>query len=171
MSVKAWAIAASQDLSCQESEHQPAIHTFQRLLEGKINPETAALEIASLYEPLIKRCIDSWAVDTLWGILCGAVRALGGNQELNERLINLLNSLSQLPNVTDEQGNAITPAWSDAGVYWRDLPELAIMFKDYGMGKPNNLWTFRAEHNNLLHEQTSSLKTKKIRNAAGLIMP
>lgn len=130
MSIEAWANAARQDKYRQDSEHQRAIDTFQALLEGNITPNTAADTISSLYQPKIKR-----NVPTLWGILCEVVRALGGNKEINERLVDLLNSISQLPDVTDVHGNGITPAWTSAGVYWRDLPELAMMFREYAIGK------------------------------------
>lgn len=135
MLVEAWANAARRDKYRQNSEHQRAIDTFQGLLEGNITPNTAAGTLSSLYEPSIRRSSNPSPVVTLWGILCDAVRALGGNKELSERLVDLLDSISQLPDVTDEHGNAITPEWKSAGVYWRDLPELAMMFREYAIGK------------------------------------
>jgi hypothetical protein len=43
--------------------------------------------------------------------------------------------IKELPDVTDMYGNAITPRdWSSAGVYWRDLPEFALMFREYAIG-------------------------------------
>lgn len=133
MSIKAWADSARQDKYRQTTEHQRAIETFQGLLEGNTTPNTAADAISSLYEPLIKR--DPSPVATLWGILCEAVRALGGHKDHTERLVSLLISISQLPDVTDKYGNAITPEWKSAGVYWRDLPELSMIFREYAIGK------------------------------------
>lgn len=72
---------------------------------------------------------DLSPVDTLWGILYSALRAFGGSKELSERVIDLLDSISQLPDVTDQHGNAIIHPWSSAAVYWRDSPGLAIMFR------------------------------------------
>lgn len=134
MLVESWANAARRDKWNQTSEHQRTIDTFQGLLKGNISPNTAAGAISSLYEPLIKNKPVPPPVAMLWGIFFDAVRALGGSKELSERLIDLLDSISHLPDVTDEHGNAITPYWSDA-VHWMDLPEFAIMFREYGIGK------------------------------------
>ncbi|MCJ1462815.1 hypothetical protein MMC07_001418 [Pseudocyphellaria aurata] len=138
MSVEAWANAARRDKYRQDFEHQRAIDAFQGLLDGNVTPDAAAGTIASLYEALIKHRSNTTSVPTLWGILCDAIRALGGNKELSERLVNLLNSISQLPDVTDEHGNVLTPDWKSAGVYWRDLPELAMMFREHGIGKSSS---------------------------------
>lgn len=135
MSVESWANAVRQAEWRQNFEHQCAIDTLQELLNGDISPNTAAGVISSLYEPLIKKNLNPSPVATLWGILCDAARTLGGSKELSERLLDLLDSISQLPDVTDKHGNAITPEWKSAGVYWRDLPELAIMFREYAIGK------------------------------------
>ena len=91
-------------------------------------------------------------------------------------MIDLLNSISQLPDVTDEDGNAITPEWKSAGVYWRDLPELAMMFREYGIGKSSicgvaQSLSVRSSTGNLFHEQTSSPKTKTTRKANGMTRP
>ncbi|MCJ1462811.1 hypothetical protein MMC07_001414 [Pseudocyphellaria aurata] len=130
MSVGAWANAARRDKYRQGSEHQRAIDAFQELLDGNVTPDAAAGTIASLYEATIKH---RRSVGTLWGILCDAIRALGGDKERSERLVNLLNSISQLPDMTDEHGNALTPNWTSAGVFWRDLPELTMMFREYAI--------------------------------------
>lgn len=134
MWVESWANAARRVKYRQKSEQQRAIDTFRGLLEGNITPNTAAGTISSLYEPFIKRSSNPSPVAPLWGILCDAVRALGDSKELSERLVDLLDSISQLPDVTDEHGNAITPEWKSAEVYWRDLPLLA-MFREYAIGK------------------------------------
>ena len=134
MSIEAWATVARHGEYRQAVEHQRAIDTLLHLLEGKTTPETAAGTIASIYEPPLKRGPNPSPVATLWAILCEAARTLGGNKELNERLIDMLNSISKLPDVTDEHGKAISPDGS-VGVYWRDLPELAIMFREYAIGK------------------------------------
>ena len=51
------------------------------------------------------------------GMTCDVARSLGANREITKRQIALLNSISKLPDVLDEQGKAITPAWKSAGVY------------------------------------------------------
>lgn len=133
MSIEAWAHQACQDRWRQDSEHQRAIDTIQSVLEDKTASNDAASTIAALYEPLIKR--GTLCVPTLWGIFCDAARVLGGKQENSERLVDLLNSISGLPDVKTAEGNPMTPAWSSAGVYWRDLPEFTMIFREYGIGK------------------------------------
>ena len=162
MSVEAWADAARQ--SGRTFEHQRAIDTLQAVLEGNTSPNAAASTISSLYEPVIKARSNKYAVATLWSILCGAIRALGGNKVLAERLVDLLNSISQLPDVTDEHGNAITPDWTSA-VYWRGLPELTMIFREDAMGKSTicsvaQSTNARSLTSNLSHEQIFSTKTR-----------
>lgn len=138
MSIEEWADTARRDKYHQKAEHQRAIDTLQMLLEGKIDPDSAAATIGSVYEPLLKQDLKPSPVATLWGIFCSAARALGGDMETAERQVGMLNSISKLPDVTDQHGKAITPEWSSAGVYWKDLPELAMMFREYAMGKFSN---------------------------------
>ena len=46
----------------------------------------------------------------------------------------MLNSISKLLDVTDEHDKTISPKGS-VGVYWRDMPELVIMFREYAIGE------------------------------------
>lgn len=133
-SIKAWADIAHQDQYHRESEHR-TVDTFQSVLEGKTSPSAAASIISSLYEPLIKRDPESWPVGVVWGILCEAARAVGGNIDLTGRLVDLLNLIAELPDVTDEHGNAVIPEWKSDGGYWGNLPTFAITFREYAMGK------------------------------------
>ncbi len=135
MSVQGWADATRQVKAYQDVEHQRIIDVYQSLLHGKIIPNTAADTISSIYNPLLQQGTRSESVITLWYILCDAVRVLGGDTELAERLIMLINCITKLPDVTDMQGNAITPEWKGAGVYWRDLPQLAMIFRSHAIGK------------------------------------
>ena len=135
MSIAEWADAARQNKYHQNAEHQHAIDILQILFEGKIDSDNAASTIAGIYEPLLKQNLRPSPVATLWGILCDAARALGGDQKVSERQVSLLNSISKLSDVTDQHGKAITPAWSSAGVYWRDLPELTMIFREYAIGE------------------------------------
>ncbi len=134
MSVESWANAARGARHRQTPEEQRAIDAFQGLLEGKSTPNIAAGTISLLYEPLLKGSPNSAHVRSLWEILCDAVRAFGGSKDLSERLLDLLDSISQLPDVTDEHGNAIISEWKH-GVFWRSLPELPIMFREYAICK------------------------------------
>ena len=134
-SVQAWADEARQVEDRHDDEDQRAIDVFQSLLQRDIAPSTAAEKISSIYNPLLKQGTKPTSIIKLWHIFCHAVRVLGGETQHAERLTNLLNSICELPDVTDAQGNAITPEWKGAGVYWRDLPQFAMIFREFAIGK------------------------------------
>lgn len=130
MSIEAWADTARSREYRQEAEHQSAIDTIVHLLLGHIDAKSAADTIASNYEPRLKQGLSPSPVATLWDIICHAARVLGNQKEIAACLVNLLNSISALEDVTDEHGSHIHPPGSTAGVYWRDLPELAMVFRE-----------------------------------------
>ena len=132
MSSGTWADAVRQGQYHQSAEHQRAIDTIQAVLEGNLELDSTAGTIASKYEPLLKGGFKTSPIATLWGMICDVARSLGGNREIAERQID---SISKLPDVLDGKGKAITPAWKSAGVYWRDLPELAMMLREYAIGR------------------------------------
>ena len=132
MSLEAWADTVRQGDYRQAPEHQGAIDVIKTLLEGTIDSDRAATMIASMYNPLLERGFKLSPVPTLWEIICDAIRALGGNKVISERLVRLLNSISKLPDVTGEQSKATTPV---RGRYWKDLPDLGIMFRENAIGK------------------------------------
>ena len=95
----------------------------------------AASTIASIYKPMLERGFQISPVNELWGMICEAATMLGGNQEIDEHLISLLNAISSLPDVIDENGDAVKAGpYGDYGVYWKDLPSLAVMFREYAIG-------------------------------------
>jgi hypothetical protein len=102
------------------------IDASQSLLEGNSTPEAATRSIAAICESLIKLDPSNLHNGAVFDILCDAVRALGGSTEVKERLIDLLNSMRELPEVTDEHGNVLKHEWG--GRYWTDLPTLALTF-------------------------------------------
>ena len=132
MSLEAWADTARQGEYRQAPEHQGAIDVIKTLFEGTIDSDRAATMIASMYNPLLERGFKFSPVPTLWEIICNAIRALGGNEVISERLVHLLNSISKLPDVTGEHSNATTHVQRR---YWRDLPDLGIMFRENAIGK------------------------------------
>ena len=136
MSIDAWANAARQSqYRSFEAENQRAIDTLKAVFEGKEDPNRAASTIASIYNPLIQRA-QIFAVTELWVIICEATQALGSDREIDTRLISLLNSVAALPDVVDKNGDPINAGrdWNYR-VYWKDLPILAIIFREYGIGK------------------------------------
>lgn len=135
MSIDAWADKARRSQYRQSTEHQRAITTLKTVFEGKETPMRAASTIASIYEPMLKRGFQLSPVNELWGMICEAATMLGGNREIDKRLISLLNSISSLPDVLGESGDAVKAGpYGDYGVYWKDLPSLAIMFREYAIG-------------------------------------
>lgn len=135
MSVQAWADASRNAEYHSDPEHQRAIDTVQNLLESKTDSDSAARRISTLYEPLIKRRTGSSSpVAILWAIISDATRVLGGNTDISTHLVDLLQCISKLPDVVDEHGHDITAAWKSAGVYWKGLPEFAMIFREYGIG-------------------------------------
>ena len=145
MSVDSWADTARRYDYRQRTEHRIAIDTIVTLLKGHIDAKSAADTIVSNYEPLLKQGLNPSPVATLWDVICDAARVLGNRKEIAARLIGLLNSISALKDVTDDHGNAITPPGSSVGVYWRDLPELTMVFRESGMGK--HLVLYRSRRN------------------------
>ena len=136
MSIDTWADKARRSQYRQDAEHQRVITTLKTVFEGKETPVRAASTIASIYEPMLKRDFQFSPVTELWGMICEAATMLGGNHDIDERLISLLNSISNLPDVIDENGNAVKAGpYGNYGVYWKDLPSLAIMFREYAIGK------------------------------------
>lgn len=134
MSIEAWAADARQSPYRQAWQQQRAIDTLEALFHGKEDPERAATTIASIYEPMLKRGFTLSPVFELWGMICEATRELGSNQTIDIRLIELLNIFSKFPNVTGNTGKAIGPGKGVSGVYWKDLPGLAITFREYAIG-------------------------------------
>ena len=135
MSIDTWADKARRSQYRQDAEHQRAIDTLKIVFKGEETPAKAASTIASIYEPMLKREFQLPPVNELWGMICEAVTMLGGDREIDERLIGLLNSISSLPDVIDKNGDTVKAGpYGDYGVYWKDLPSLAIMFREYAIG-------------------------------------
>ena len=109
MSVETWADTARQGQYHQSAEHQRATDTIQAVTKGKLESDSAAGAIASTYEPLLKHGLKNSPVATLWGMICDVARSLGGNRDIAERQIALLNSISKLPDVLDGKGKPLLP--------------------------------------------------------------
>ena len=133
--IEDWAEACRQCEWNQKMEHQRAIDVLQTVLDGREDPERAAALIASTYNPLLKQGFSLSPVHQLWGMVCSSIRMLGGNVAVAKRLVSLLNAIANLQDVTDHRGNAIGLAKEGFnGVYWKDLPSLAISLREYALG-------------------------------------
>ena len=135
MAIKNWADAERRDPHRQGVVSQRTISILSNLFEGREVPERAAVSMAALYDPLIRQRAPLGPVWGLWGILCDAIRALGSHKEIDLRLIRLLNAMARLPDVTDPRGRPIGPGGGFSGVYWKDLPGLAIIFRQYAISE------------------------------------
>ena len=134
-SIKAWADAARRDPRRQGVVSQRTINILANMLEGREVPESAAISIAALYDPWIRQRAPIGPVWGVWANLCDAIRTLGGNAEIDLHLIRLLNAMARLPDVTDRSGRPIGPGGGFSGVYWKDLPGLAIIFRHYAISE------------------------------------
>ena len=133
-SIQAWANNARQSEYRQNPVHQNAINTLEALFREKIEPDAAAATITSFYNPWLKQGFAVSPVFQLWGMICEAIQMLGGNIFIDGILVELLNSISRRPDVMDQNGKAIGPSGGYTGVYWRDLPTLAVMLREYAFG-------------------------------------
>lgn len=133
--IRTWAGEARKAPYRQDRRHQLAVRDLEALFERQKSAQTAATEIAALYSSLLKAGFKTSPVFQLWGMICEATRILGGDLEADHELIKLLNILSGFPDVKDKSGRAIEPGSGFSGVYWRDLPGLTIMFREYAMGR------------------------------------
>ena len=133
-SIDDWANAARQNIYRQSQEQQTVITVLKYLFEGKQSPQQATTIISQTYNALIRQG-NTASVFELWLMICEASQMLGSNQNIDGQIIQLLNQLSSLPDVTDSQGRPIGPGAGFSGVYWRDLPAFRIMFREYAMGE------------------------------------
>ncbi|MCJ1268949.1 hypothetical protein MMC22_008837, partial [Lobaria immixta] len=114
MSVEAWADAAHRSPYGRRFEHERAIDTFLSVLQGNTPPNAAASTISSLYEPVIKARSGNVSVGTLWAIFCGtSFRRQQGARRASSRPAQL--------------------GLTAAGLYWRGLPELTMIFREDAM--------------------------------------
>ena len=135
MSTEAWIDAARKSENHQKAEYQRTIDILESVFEGNRDPDSAACQLNTIYEPLLKENHKDSPVNQLWGIVCDAIRILGANTIIDERLINLLNALTKLPDVTDQSSQPVAGGNGVDGVYWKDLPNLAVIFREYAIGK------------------------------------
>jgi hypothetical protein len=132
MSVKSWADAARSAAFRQNNDSQRALNVFEQFFVGESTSEACAYSIDAIYRPLLQADPQGSQLAAFWGIFCDAVKEFGNDQALLERLISLLDSIAQLPEVYDNSGNALKSAWG--GTYWSALPFFPMMFREYAMG-------------------------------------
>ena len=161
-SIDDWAKASRQDEWHQTPEAQHAIGLLVTVFEGKIASDRAAATIESLYNPLLKAGSGTSRVATFWVITCEAMRQLGYNHDIDNRLIDLFNAIIKLPDVTDQKGIPITPDHGWWGVFWRDLPVMAVTFREYAEGGSFSLLTMFSELYSQRKTSTPAIPNRQI---------
>ena len=135
MSVQTWVDSARKNQYNQKPHHQQTIEILSSLFTKNTDVDTAASQINSVYKPLLQEPHRNSPVNELWGLICEAVRQLGRDLNIDGLLVDLLNALTKLPDITDKNGHPVAGGNGVDGVFWRDLPNLAVMFREYGIGK------------------------------------
>lgn len=119
------------------SEHQTRVHTqesklsiqvIQNLLDGKVDPKTAAADIAAVCEERIARNGDTMAPEGVWRVFCSAVTRFAHESEICDRLIQLLVELSKI-DVLGDNGVSIASSMN-SDTFWRQLPGFSLSFRD-----------------------------------------
>lgn len=130
MSITEWANTARTAQGNEDAEHQRAIDAIESLLRGEQTPSDAARSIAASYEPRLRASGSGSGMAIFWYLFSVAARTLGRSREYSERLANLLIAMKSLPDVIDTHGR---PVRKHTWVYWRDLPDFALTFREYGI--------------------------------------
>ena len=113
ISITSWAEAVRRK-RWMGAESQSAVNTLQRLFLGEEEPDSAAKTIATIYNPLLQQ--GSQSVFELWDMMCDAVGVLDCHLVVDERLVSVINAISELPDVTDQSGTAVKPGGSWSGL-------------------------------------------------------
>ncbi|KAI0549169.1 hypothetical protein F4679DRAFT_547760 [Xylaria curta] len=129
MADSTWAQEAREDNWLQDQHAQETINIVQSVSEGQTDPTTGAYEICSLYEPLLKT--DPEVLPTIWVVLCRAVKAIGSDEEVSQRLGYFVLAIEQAGEVVNTDSRA--PVQLNSQTAWTELPELAITFRTYGI--------------------------------------
>lgn len=109
-------------------EGKLSIQVIQNLLDGKIDPKTAAADISAVCEERIKKDGDIMAPEGVWKVFCSAVARFAHESEICDRLIQLLVGLSKIDVVGD---NGVPVASSmNSDTFWRQLPGFSLSFRD-----------------------------------------
>ena len=138
-STVSWAVEVRADKWLQDPAPQEVINIIEALVEGNIGSSSAAQQVYTLYEPLVK--IDPGSVSVVWNIAFEAVRATG-NEVVSKRLVDFVLALKHSDAVLDEFGDQVK---LDDQVVWSDLPAFTMMFREYCICKTkiNLLWIKR----------------------------
>lgn len=119
------------------TDHQTHVHrqegklsmqVIQNLLDGKIEPKTAARDISAVCEERITKNGDIMAPEGVWKVFCSAVARFAHEGEICDRLIQLLVELSKI-DVLGDNGVPV-PSSMNSDTFWRQLPGFSLSFRD-----------------------------------------
>lgn len=119
------------------TDHQSQVHrqegtlsiqVIQNLLDGKIDPKTAAADISAVCEERITKDGDTMAPEGVWKVFCSAVARFAHESEICDKLIHLLVELSKI-DVIGDKGTAVASSMN-SDMFWRQLPGFSLSFRD-----------------------------------------
>lgn len=111
-----------------KQESKLSIQVIQNLLDGKVDPRTAAADIAAVCEERIVRNGDIMVPEGVWRAFCSAVARFAHESEICDRLIQLLVELSKI-DVLGDNGVPIASSMK-SDTFWRQLPGFSLSFRD-----------------------------------------
>lgn len=109
-------------------EGKLSIQVIQNLLDGKIDPKTAAGDITAVCEEQITKNGDIRAPEGVWKVFYSAVARFAHESDICDRLIQLLVELSRVDVLGD---NGVPVASSmNSDTFWRQLPGFSLSLRD-----------------------------------------
>lgn len=116
-----------------QREGKLSIKVIQNLLDGKIDPKTAARDISAVCEERITKSGDTMVPEGVWKVFCSAVARFAHEGEICDRLIQLLVELSKI-DVLGDNGVPV-PSSMNSDTFWRQLPGFSLSFRDEMTGE------------------------------------
>ncbi|GAB7354879.1 hypothetical protein MBLNU459_g5520t1 [Dothideomycetes sp. NU459] len=139
LSPQAWAAETRQDeFTPKTEEARLTIGTVAAVFENSITPTSAAQKLATIWKgPLLRSKKETGTFPTyiLWTIIAKSIPALGGDRPGLHRLVSMILSLSDQPDVLDEDGVAVRQSTVPDLVFWKDLPTFQHYLRDYAFNE------------------------------------
>jgi hypothetical protein len=123
-----WADTQRSDKYCSpRPEEQRIITIIQDLLDKSINPESAAHDIATTYEP---RLLEGEKISHhLFSLVSHAIIHPTTTLENHQQIVEMLLHLSKLPDVIFSG----VPCKENGRTYWHSIPEFSFWFSQQAL--------------------------------------